>query len=126
MGAALKETITRNHPVPFADDPDTPEIEKVKVEVGMDSTTDLEIKINDIISFKSKLQLFSNFRGIQNIDVYWDNSFIAEIAKHVHAGLNVKLLYDRDVSPRRQLKQTLTVGLSYSFFPRKSSPRQLP
>jgi hypothetical protein len=126
LGAAVKETFARTHLVPYADDPNTPEFETSKVEVGMDSTTDMEFQINSIISFKTKLQLFSNFRGVKYIDVYWDSSFTAEIAKHVHAGLNVKLLYEREVSPRRQLKQTLTVGLSYSFFQKKSPPKQLP
>lgn len=122
LGAAVKETFSRTQLVPYADNPDTPEFETSKIEVGIDSTTDIELQFNSIVSFKTKLQIFSNFRGVKNIDVYWDNSFTAEIAKHVHAGLNVKLLYEREVSPRRQLKQTLTVGLSYSFFPLKKTP----
>ena len=118
-GFALKETFTRNHPVPYADNPETDRIERLKVEIGLNSTTDLDIKINEIISFTSRFELFSNFRGFDRIDIYWDNLFSAGIAKFVEVSFNFKLIYDKDVSPRRQLKQTLAVGLIYSFFKEK-------
>ncbi len=118
-GFALKETFTRNHPVPYADNPETDRIERVKVEVGLNSTTDVNIEISEIISFTSRFELFSNFRGFDSIDIYWDNLFLAKIAKFVVVSFNLKLIYDKDVSPRRQLKQTLAVGLMVSFFKEK-------
>ena len=40
LGGALKQTITSEYPAPYADDPKTPKIEKIKKEVGIESVTD--------------------------------------------------------------------------------------
>jgi hypothetical protein len=115
LGAACKETITRNHPKPYADDPKTVKIEKVKIEPGAEWVTDLELKLHQNILFTSKLELFSNMKGLKSVDVNWDNMFTAKISKLLNVSLNVRVFYDRDISARRQLKQVLAVGLSYSL-----------
>jgi hypothetical protein len=114
LGAALKETITSDFP--YADDPTTTDkIEKTKVEIGAESTTDINLKLSETILFTSKLELFSNLERVDEIDVNWDNLFSAKISKYISVSLNVCLFYDKDISKKRQLKETLAVGLSYSF-----------
>ncbi len=116
LGAALKETITRDFPVPYADDPDTPnKIEKTKVELGAESVTDYSQKLAENTIFTSKLELFTNFKALNLVDVRWDNIFTAEVSKYVNVNLNFKLFYDRDISVKRQLKQSLAIGLTYTF-----------
>jgi hypothetical protein len=115
LGAALKETITSDFPNPYADDPNTEKIEKTKVEIGAESTTDINLKLSENILFTSKLELFSNLERVDEIDVNWDNLFSAKISKYINVSLNVCLFYDKDISKKRQLKETLAVGLSYSF-----------
>lgn len=116
LGAALKETITRDFPVPYADDPDTPDkIEKTKVELGAESVTDYSQKLAENTIFTSKLELFTNFKALNQVDVKWDNIFTAEVSKYVNVNLNFKLFYDRDISLKRQLKQSLAIGLTYTF-----------
>jgi hypothetical protein len=116
LGAALKETITRNFPTPFADDPDTKDkIEKTKVELGAESVTDYTQKLAEKMLFTSKLELFSNFKALNEVDVRWDNILTAEVSKYVNVNLNFKLFYDRDISVKRQLKQSLALGLTYTF-----------
>ncbi len=39
LGATIKETVTSDFPIPYADNPDTPEIEKTRIEAGITSTT---------------------------------------------------------------------------------------
>jgi hypothetical protein len=114
LGASIKETVTDRYPVPYADDPDTPdEIEDVKVEVGAESVTDLNLKMSDDLAFDSKLELFSNLKATNEIDVKWDNLLTAKIEEYLSVTLNVKVLYDRDISRSRQIKEALAIGLTY-------------
>jgi hypothetical protein len=115
IGAALKETVTRNHPAPYADDPKTLKIEKIKAEPGAEWVTDTDWKLHENILFTSKLETFSNFKGLNAVDVNWDNMFSSKITKLISVSFNVRVTYDRDVSRKRQVKQVLGAGLSYSF-----------
>ena len=115
LGAACKETVTRNHPKPYADDPKTVKIEKIKIEPGAEWVTDLELKLHQNILFTSKVELFSNMKGLKAVDVNWDNMFSSKISRWITVSLNVRLFYDRDISVKRQIKQVLAVGLSYSL-----------
>ncbi len=114
-GLAMKETITRNYPAPYADDPATPEVEKTRTEVGMDAVADLSRKLSKTILLTSKLQLFSNLKGIDEVDVFWDNLFSAQVAKHINVNWNFRLIYDKNVSKKRQINQSLAIGLTYTF-----------
>ncbi len=115
IGAALKETVTRDYPVPYADDPNTPEVETTRVEMGAESVTDFSWKVSENTLFTTKLELFSNLKALDQVDVRWDNILSAKVAKYMDVNFNVKLFYDRDISRKRQLKQALTIGLTYSF-----------
>ena len=112
IGAAIKETITSSDTaaIIFADGED------MRVEYGAESITDINYKFNEILLFTSKLELFSNLNRIDEIDVSWDNLFSAKVSKYITASLNIKLFYDKDIFKKRQLKQTLAVGLSYTLF----------
>jgi len=115
VGAALKHTITSNYPVPYADDPETDEIEKTKTEFGAESVTDVSWQIAEDMQLTSKLELFSAFKAWDRIDVDWDTLLSVKVSKYFNVIFNVKLFYDKDISPKRQLKQSLAMGLTYSF-----------
>jgi hypothetical protein len=116
LGVAVKETITDKHPVPYADDPETEdEIEDTKVEVGMESVSELSLSLAENLMFTSKLDLFSNLEASNEIDVTWDNLLTAKVQEYVNVSLNVKIFYDRDISKKRQLKQSLAIGLTYAL-----------
>ena len=112
LGAAIKETITSS---------DTAAIiyangEDMRVEYGTESVTDIDYKFNENFLFTSKLELFSNLKRFDEIDATWDNLFSVKVSKYITGSLNIKLFYDKDISKKRQLKQTLAVGLSYTLF----------
>jgi len=115
LGFAIRETITSDFPVPYADDPETEEVEKTKVEPGLESVTDFSKTLIGNILLTSKLEFFYNFDAFDEIDVRWDNVFSAKISKYIDVNFNIKLLYDRDSSEKRQIKQALAVGLTYTF-----------
>lgn len=115
MGAALKETITDQYAGIYTDDPNTSEIEKTKVEFGVTSITNVSLHLNKIILFQSRLDLFSDLSTLNQTDVDWDNTFTASVAKYLNVNFNFRIFYDRDLSKRRQLKQSLSVGLTYTL-----------
>jgi len=47
--------------------------------------------------------------------VNWDNIFTAKLTQYININFNITLFYDRDTSVKRQLKQSLALGLTYSF-----------
>jgi hypothetical protein len=116
LGLAVKETVTDKYPIPYADDPETEdEIEKTRVEYGMESVTDLSLTLSETLILTSRLELFSNLEASNEIDVSWDSLLAAKVHEYVTVGLNVQVSYDRDISKKRQLKQSLAIGLTYTL-----------
>ncbi|MBM4176133.1 MAG: DUF3078 domain-containing protein [Ignavibacteria bacterium] len=115
FGGAMKITTTKDFPTPYADDPKTPTIEKTRTEWGLTSVTDYQRKIHDNIIYSSKLEMFSNLKAINEVDVRWDNLFSAKVTEYIAVGLNIQLFYDKDLSVKRQLKEALTLGITYSI-----------
>lgn len=114
IGAALKETFTSDFPT-YADDPATAQVESTRVEAGLNSVTELNKEVAHNLLLASKLELFSNLEAFNQIDVNWISSVTAKVSSYVNVNVNVRVLYDRDVSVARQLKQSLALGLSYTL-----------
>ncbi|NTV52163.1 MAG: DUF3078 domain-containing protein [Candidatus Firestonebacteria bacterium] len=114
LGFAVRETVTKDFPH-YADNPETADVEKTKVEPGMESVTSLNLKLNELMRFTTNLALFSNFKAADQIVVRWDNMVSVTLTQYITAGFDWQLFYDKTVSVRRQLSQMLTVGLAYQF-----------
>ena len=115
MGAAFKETVADRFASRYSDDPATPSLEKMRAEPGGSASFLFNGNIHPNIFLKSRLDMFANFQGIQSVDVDWDNTFSSQITKFISVDLNIRIFYDRDISPKRQLKQTLGLGITYTF-----------
>lgn len=115
LGLALREIFTNKYNV-YSDDPATPQIEKSKIEGGIESVTELELQIDSNIVFKSKLELFDPFKTIKVITVRMDNLLAMKVNKYIVASLGVQLINDAVVTPRTQIKEGLALGLTYSIF----------
>ncbi len=116
LGASLKESVTSDFPVPYADDPKTSEIEKIRIDFGMESVSDIKLSFSDNILFTSQLTLFSDFSALNATDADWDSQLTAAINKYVNVNLAFRLLYDRNLHVKRQIKEALAIGLTYNFF----------
>ena len=116
LGATIKETVTRDFPIPYADDPGTSNVEKTKVEGGITSTTEVKRKLSENMLYTSELVLFSNLKSMSEIDVDWSSQVVAKVAKYVNVTLSVDVLYDKDIVDKWQLKEVLSLGLTYSIF----------
>jgi hypothetical protein len=109
LGAAFKQTVTDKFSDRYA-------LGKTfRSEVGVESVTDLELKLAETISYTGRLSLFSNLKAFNEIDADWDNLLKGKLTDIINVTFTFRLYYDRDVSAQRQLKQTLAVGLSFDL-----------
>ena len=79
---------------------------------------------NKVVSYKGKLDLFSNYKhNPQNVDLYMTNLFAAKLSNWLTANWNFDLVYDDDTklfgnkgtSPALQVKSLIGVGLLVKF-----------
>ncbi len=115
LGLALRETFTNKYNI-YSDDPTTAQIEKSKIEGGLESVTEVELALDSNIVFKSKLELFAPFRTLSVITVRSDNLLAMKVNKYIVASLGVQLINEKIVTPRTQIKEGLALGLTYSIF----------
>jgi len=109
LGVAFKQTVTNLYADRYAKG------ETFRNEYGAESVTDLSVNLAENLLYNSNLQLFSNLKRFDEIDVDWDNVFTGKVTDLLNVTLTIALFYDRDVSTKRQLKQTFAFGFSYKL-----------
>jgi hypothetical protein len=97
---------------------------------GIESVTDVTLNLAEKISYTSKLSLYKalfysksdELKGRpeqdywKEVDINWENGISAAVAKYVTVSLYVQLLYDKEISKKGRLKETLSLGLTYKLF----------
>ena len=117
VGIAFKQTVADKFSAMYSDDPDTPnEIETFNFESGLESVTEVKYGFLENMTYYGYLRLFTRFNALDVWDVRWDNIITAKINEYVNVNFNVILIYDESQSLKRQLKQALQIGISYSLF----------
>jgi len=84
-------------------------------------------KLGANMTFKSKMDLFSNYKSNpQNIDIFWTNVLAAKITKYINFTLNFDMIYDDDTQnvnpakgPAPQILQLMGIGFAYNFNAKK-------
>lgn len=115
LGVAMREVITSEFPQ-YADDSETlTEIEKTRFDVGMEWVSTLNYEFLPNMVYLSRLELFAPFDAFDRVVVRWDNVVSGKINNWFSVNLGVQVLNDVNVTPRTQLKQTLTIGVSYQL-----------
>lgn len=116
LGVAIEEVFT-NHYRQYTDDAETEyEMETFRFSSGMESVTDLDLKIDENLVYKSKLRLYTRFESLDIWDVRWDNTIIASINSFVNVKLTYQLLYEHESLPKTQMKEALQLGVAYKFY----------
>ena len=88
-----------------------------KVEFGPNMTADLTWKINDVVSWKTRLFAFTSFK---RAEIEWENTFELRVTKYISANLFLyprfddASLYDDDLG-YWQFKEYSSVGFTYTF-----------
>ncbi len=94
------------------------------LELGAFATIGYLKEINKNITYKGRLDLFSNYRrNPKNIDLFMSNTLNAKLTKWLSATWGVDLIYDDDVrlfgdnntSPGLQVKSIVGIGLLVKF-----------
>jgi hypothetical protein len=111
-GGTLKETFSAAA-YGYADDEATPEVETFKIEPGASFTAEIRQEVMENILFTSVFDVFANFKGAEETDVRWENALTAKVNRYVSANAALDALYDHDVSTRRQIRQSLSIGISF-------------
>ena len=100
---------------------------KTTTDGGFESVTDLKVNFNERMSYVGKLSLYkamfySEKDGVAGtpgeddwkaVDVNWENTISATVTKLVSVNLYAQLLYDKQISYKGRLKETLGIGLVY-------------
>jgi hypothetical protein len=117
LGAGLREVITDKYSIyNYADDPKTGEIEKTSVNGGIESVTDIEWKAMENVLFTSQIAVFEQFSDMQHPIVNNKNKLTGKINSYFSAIFEFELIYDHVVSPKVQLKEGISLGVSYNLF----------
>jgi len=103
LGVTLKETATDIFP------------QESGLEVGVSSVTNYKRQFQENVIFSSKLDVFSDLEAFDRIDVLWENDLTLKVAKYITVTVEADLFYDKDISDKKQIRQTLAVGLTYTF-----------
>ena len=115
LGVGVKEVVTSKFSAPYADDPSTAEVEKVKVQGGLESVSEVNYPFMENMLFTSRLELFAPFKTMDQIFVRWDNLLTAKVNKLIDVNFNLQLVQDVTVTPRTQVKEMLSIGVNYTL-----------
>lgn len=115
LGVAVREIFADAFAAIYSDDPATPELEKTRIQGGLESVSELDSKLDEDILVKSKLELFAPFDALDVIVVRMDNALVVSVNKFLNVNFNVQIINERAVSPRTQIKETLALGFTYKL-----------
>jgi hypothetical protein len=115
LGYGLREVYTNDF-YAYTDDPNTPEHERVKINDGFESATDVQWKIDENIFLVSRLEIFLTVRRFDKAVLRSDNTLRVQVAKYISVSLSANVINDRQVSPYTQFMNTLAMGLNYTVF----------
>ena len=113
-GLALKETIVSDVALSerYGLDPG----EKFRFEPGYSTALNFEKTILSNVKLISVVETFTNLqRNVRSTDVVFSNELIGKINNYLNMSFQFVMIYDDDFSTKAQIKQVLSVGLSYSI-----------
>lgn len=113
LGGTLKQTFSAAR-YGYADDTSTPAtVETFKLEPGASFTAEIRRGLMENILLASVFDVFANFEGLDAVDVRWENQVTAKVNSFISANFALDVLYDKDLSTKRQVRQSLSVGISF-------------
>lgn len=114
LGLALREIFTHDFPI-YAAQPLEGESTGNRIQGGAESVSQLELPIDTNVVLRAKLDLFSPFKTMDRIVMHGESGLIARVSKVFSAELNALFVIDPDLSPYTQIKQGLSIGISYAL-----------
>jgi hypothetical protein len=127
IGAGFRQRFSTYDVATYAADSSVSYSEKTETvtDGGLEWVTDVLLGSAEAkYSFDSKLTLFQALMNSKSdelnndwkeVDVNWDNIFRVKVSSIINVGLTWQLLYDKEIDDGGRLKQTLSLGLAYSY-----------
>ncbi len=115
FGAASKQTIVSEpgFRVLYGVDPDN----VMRVEAGGQFAGMLDQQITESIRYRSQLDVFFAFNQLENPpDVIWENVINLQVNSWISTDVEFVALFDEDTSKAIQLKEVISVGVSFTLF----------
>jgi hypothetical protein len=111
LGLALREILTSSF-TQYSDDPATSEVERTRVDGGLESVTNVDWKIEENILLTWQLEFFTPLKKLAEFSLRSTSTLTAGVNKFS----NVNLINDKRVTPRTQVRETLGISISYTVF----------
>ena len=114
FGVASKQTIITepDFRVLYGVDPDN----LARIEAGGEFAAMLDQRLSENIRYQSQLDLFFAFNQLENPpDVIWDNAINMQVNDWLSTDLQFVALFDEDTSSALQLKEAISVGVSFTL-----------
>ena len=113
-GLALKETIVTDTSLSQRYGLDAGE--KFRFEPGYSAALNFDKNIFSNVRLISTVETFSNLQeSIKSTDITFSNELIGKINDFLNTSLQFVVIYDDDFSKKAQIKQVLSVGVSFSL-----------
>lgn len=87
----------------------------VRLEAGLEAFTEVDKEIFDNVVYQSKLGLFAAFNQVDQPDALWENLITMKVNDWLNVSFEAVTLYDRDISKDVQIKEVLSLGVSFSL-----------
>ncbi len=114
VGLALREIFTNHYPQYAAEPLEAGSNKATRIQGGAESVSELQLPVDDNVLFRAKLDLFSPFKTMDRLVMHAESSLIAKVSKVFSAELTALFVNDPDLSPFTQIKQGLSLGISYA------------
>ncbi len=98
-----------------ADDPETPDVEKVLYETGIESITTYKLEFSENLAWNTYLRFFSAFDRLDTWDVRWDNTIKGKVNSWLSVTFSWVVIYNVKETLRTQVKEDLRLGFSYAI-----------
>ncbi len=126
LGLAIRQTITRS----IVDTTTLATARSTATDGGLESVTDATLKLRANLLYTGKLTLYKAFfysekdqvKGTpfendwKAVDVNWENIVTASITKVIAVNLYTQFLYDKQISHKGRVKETVAIGFAYKLF----------
>jgi hypothetical protein len=114
LGAAAKQTVVleRDFRVLYGVDESDP----LRLEAGAEFASAFDRQLSENIRYRSQLNVFFSFNQTEDPpDARWDNTLSLQVNNWLSTNLQFVALFDRDISQAIQLKETISVGVSFTL-----------
>ena len=124
LGIALRQTFTSS-----VSDPNTlATFDTTLSDFGIESVTDANFMLSDKMQYTGKLTLFKavssdadNSEDVETadywkaVDANWENIVSAQLSKILAVNFYLQLLYDKEITTRARIKETLGLGFVFKL-----------